>query len=212
MKLKRKKHKSSISICNEMCKNYLSVTSNAVRSRSGGGARGGGDNFAVRSRSGGGARGGGDNFAVRSGGTAVLFLLVICLFVFFQISLPLVNGTAEVADLLIVTVIEPIMCVQKICNLCGTVYQRKRDLKQHKKADHAKKNNSSSTSTGPDGKVVTAARSRSRAERNRALLVRTANDEWVRVRELKFWKFRRVRLSKSGVCRMLFSKHFPNQF
>ena len=62
-------------------------------------------------------------------------------------------------------------------NLCGTVYQKKRDLKQHKKADHAKKNNSSSTSTEPDGKVVTAARSRSRAERNRALLVRTANDE-----------------------------------
>ena len=86
MKLKRKKHKSSISTCNEMCKNYLSVTSNAVRSTSGGGARGGGDNFAVRSRSGGGARGGGDNFAVRSGGTAVLFLLVICLFVLFQIS------------------------------------------------------------------------------------------------------------------------------
>ena len=88
MKLKRKKHKSSISICNEMCKNYLSVTSNAVRSRSGGGARGGGNNVAVR-----------------SGGTAVLLLLVICLFVLFQISLPLVNGTAEVADLLIVTVI-----------------------------------------------------------------------------------------------------------
>lgn len=53
MKLKRKKHKSSISICNEMCKNYLSVTSNAVRSRSGGGARGGGDNFAIRSGGGG---------------------------------------------------------------------------------------------------------------------------------------------------------------
>ena len=36
-----------------MCKNYLSVTSNAVRSRSGGGARGGGDNFAIRSGGGG---------------------------------------------------------------------------------------------------------------------------------------------------------------
>lgn len=62
MKLKRKKHKSSISICNEMCKNYLSVTSNAVRSRSGGGARGGGDNFAIRS----------------GGGGVVLLLFMIC--------------------------------------------------------------------------------------------------------------------------------------
>lgn len=68
-------------------------------------------------------------------------------------------------------------------NLCGTIYQRKRDLKQHKKADHKKKKNSSSTSTGSDGKVVTAARPRSRAERNRDLFVRTANDE--RERELQ---------------------------
>lgn len=46
---------------------------------------------------------------------------------------------------------------KKMCNLYGTAYQRKRDLKQHKKADHAKKKNISSTSIGPDGEVVTAA-------------------------------------------------------
>ena len=59
-----------------MCKNYLSVTSNAVRSKSGGGARDGGDDFAVRS----------------GGGGAVLLLFTICL-VLLQILLPLVNGS-----------------------------------------------------------------------------------------------------------------------
>lgn len=90
-----------------MCKNYLSVTSNIVRSRSGGGARGGGAKFAVRSRSGGGARGGGDNFAA----VLLLLLLVICLFVQFQISLPLVNSSAEDADLLVAVVLEAIVGV-----------------------------------------------------------------------------------------------------
>lgn len=83
--------------CKEMCKNYLSVTSNIARSRSGGGARGGGENLAVRSG---------------GGGTALLLLLhVISLFVVLQISFPLVNGTAEDADLLVAAVLEAIMGV-----------------------------------------------------------------------------------------------------